>query len=380
VRDAVEAAALAIHRAAAHLLAEVRVLERVASRHQRLERSRDLIAQPFRPSGQRGLGDEGNRGRSERCPCFLSGEPLHLACAVDQRREGGQGGVVDGARDRLLYGSGSKAIMGTYWAQVLPYARPDSGSGVTISLTYGPKVGVDANGNVYVATTFAGTLQIVNCVPLASSGGASTTDIALATFTPTGDCLNAVDIGNGMGQTLDSIAVSPFGAVALAGQLQGTVTFTSPEAPTATLSAKSPGGDGFVLEMKQGNGFLVYAWGMTFGVNGEALDVRFDANGNARILGWFTGTLDLGPGVAPLVAGAQRMMLLAELTGTNGAPIWNRGWIYPSTITFVQLAVAPAGDSFVGGYLETGPFDLGTGPLIQPTDAAGAPWAGRFAP
>ena len=43
------------------------------------------------------------------------------------------------------------------------------------------------------------------------------------------------------------------------------------------------------------------------------------------------------------------------------------------------MAVAPAGDSFIGGTLYAGPVDLGTGMLIQAGDSTEA-WAGRFAP
>jgi hypothetical protein len=273
-------------------------------------------------------------------------------CAIDEYT-----GFV--AKVNHVDGKGSMATSGTYWAQL--YASSSISAGAV------PRVSVDGVGSVYVAGTIDGPTQI---------GGHSYTpsgiDLVIAAFTATGATQWWQPLGNGMTQTLDAFAVDPFGNVVITGQVQGVLGLPF---STATLSATSAQGDGFVALLTSGTGWG--AWGKTFGTNGEALGVGFDAKGNVRVLGWFTGMLDLGAG--PLQAGSNRMMLLAELNGLNGSAQWTRGWFYPGANTPVHLAVAPAGDSFVGGTLEAAPFDLGTGPLSRPMDTSVA-WTARFAP
>jgi hypothetical protein len=252
-------------------------------------------------------------------------------------------------------GTGSTAMYGTRWAQIL-----DGIDSQALMLT-----GVDAKGNIYLGTTFAGTAHI-GSYPVTTSGADA---ILLASFQPMGgggvglvvDCTAQV--------TLNSLATSPFGAVVIGGQTLGTLSSTS---FTGTLAPSSSMGDGFVAMFNQG---WSYAWGKTFGTNSQTYGVGLDMNGNARLVGWFTGTLDLGAG--QISAGANKMLLLAEMANADGTVKWNRGWPDPGITMY--LAVAPAGDAFVGGTLYGGPVDFGTGMLIQASDPSQA-WAGRFAP
>jgi len=290
-------------------------------------------------------------------------EPLTFADGSVQPPASGLSGYV---AKMSMTGTGSSALDGTAWTRVF--------SGVVDTRTNaasGPRAGVDASGYVYVGTTFTGTMTFdAGSAPFTSNGG---TDIAILRFDPTGAVKGAISLGNAADQTLDALAVSPFGALTLAGQLQGTLTFTN---PAGTLSAQSAMGDGVVFQLGPYPEFS-YLWGTPFGVNGEALDVGLDTAGNVRVLGWFTGTFDLGKGA--LDASGNRMLLLAELASANGSVSWNRGWIYPGTYTDVHLAVAPAGDSFVGATVFAGAFNVGTGALANPADISDA-WTGRFAP
>jgi hypothetical protein len=253
----------------------------------------------------------------------------------------------------------TKTTSGTHWTQLVSTnVTSSSNNGI------GPRIASDGNGFVYVATETAGIELDVYDVMGGKQAG--------QTFQATT-------------QTLQAIAVSSVGAIALVGQMQGTFTFMN---PGATLSSASPQGDGFVIQLTRASSSsslpFVYNWGKTFGVQGAALGVGYDANNNARLIGWFTNTLDFGVGT--LNAGVNRMMLLAEISGSDGTAKWTKGWVYPGPDTFVHLAVAPSGDSFVGGTLEMPSFDLGTGNLISSTDAgvdagvASAAWLGRFGP
>jgi hypothetical protein len=258
-------------------------------------------------------------------------------------------------------GMGTMANTGTRWAQI--FSAPQ---------LYPGGLGIDGMGNVYLGLSFNGTLALPHSATYASTS-INGTDLGVFIFGQTGaQSTLALHAGNAGSQTVNDMAVDSFGNVTLAGQMQGTLTFMTASS-SATLSATSSAGDGFLLQLNQA---LLYTWGRAFGTQGAALNVGVDAQGDVRTFGWFTGTFDLGAGM--LDAAANQMMLLADLSGTDGSVQWNRGWIYPQSVT-ASLAVAPAGDSFVGGTLASGPFNLGTGPLIQAADP-GEAWAGRFAP
>jgi hypothetical protein len=268
-----------------------------------------------------------------------------------------QTGLV--ATVRSADGTGSKDPVGSFWARAFP-----------LNMAGAPRAVADSQGKVYMGTTFSGTTQI-GALPLTSAAGK---DIAVGVFDPMGNVLQGEAMGGVGDQVLDALAITAFGRVVIAGRMTETLTLAF---SAGSLTATSTDGDGFVLACDDSQGTLSYAWGRTFGVSGEVLDLGLDVTGDVRLLGWFKGTLDLGAG--PLSAGAGQMMLLAHLAGADGALRWNRGWPYPIDVPAVRIAVAPPGDSIVGGWLKGGPFDLGTGPLIAPGDI-GEAWVGRFAP
>lgn len=262
-------------------------------------------------------------------------------------------------------GTGTKATTGTRWTQVLTTGTvsvPNDGGG--------PKIGVDAKGTVYVGMTFAGTL-VGGSLSLPSTGGK---DIMIAGFDAMGNLAVTQALGGASDQVFASLAVDSFGGIVIGGQTQGTLTVPN---TAGTLTATSTEGDGFIVSLVQQNGSVLYGWGKTFATAGIATDMAIDGGGKVRTLGWFAGDLDLGAGV--LNGGVARSMVIAALDGTDGTTIWNRAWAYPTTTVYVHLAAAPAGDSFVGGLVSGGAFDLGTGPLFEPTDSTEA-WVARFAP
>jgi hypothetical protein len=260
------------------------------------------------------------------------------------------------AKLNSMTGLGSKSSTGPVWAQLFQGA-------------VGPQIGVDGAGAVHVGATLAGTTYWPGESTVTTITGS---DVAIASYDMMGNLGWSQRFSNGMPQTLEALAVDSFGDVVIAGQIQGTLSFLG-----STVSATSTQGDGYAVRLNQGSPNPVYGWGKTFGTNGEALGVGLDSNGNARVLGWFTGTLAWGGTALP--PQTTRRMLLAELAAADGSSKWNQGWAYPGTTTSVYLAVAPAGDSFVGGTLSVAPFNIGTGALIQATDQATG-WAGRFAP
>jgi hypothetical protein len=253
-------------------------------------------------------------------------------------------------------GAGALTATGTQWTQVIANANA-------------PRIGIDGNGLVYVVTTLTASTTFCGAFVSVSNGQA----LGICSYDKTGAPQWGQGYGTATSLNVDAIAVSSFGNVVVAGQVDGTLSLLG-----SSLTSTSTAGDGYVVQINNWGASPSYGWGKTFGTNGAALGVGLDTNANVRMLGWFTGTTTLGS--PSLSAGSNQMMLLAELSGTDGTAVWTEGWVYPgTTASYLRFAAAPAGDAFVGGALTAGPFNLGTGPLIQPTDQSVA-WAGRFAP
>lgn len=121
----------------------------------------------------------------------------------------------------------------------------------------------------------------------------------------------------------------------------------------------------------------------------EAGSVAVDAAGNVLLAGRFTGTMDFGSGLAPLVAAGGPRGFVAGLSKA-GTAVWARRLGDPDTNNIEARATfTSGGDIVVGGYF-TGSLDLGGATptltsagirdvFVAKLDASGGPiWARRF--
>ncbi|MCA9620857.1 MAG: hypothetical protein KC731_17660, partial [Myxococcales bacterium] len=166
-------------------------------------------------------------------------------------------------------------------------------------------VATDAQGNLYVAGAFAGTLDFGGGVSLTST--AAVTDGYLVKLDPTGDALWAVGLAADDEAVVFNVAVSPGGEVAIAGRVTGGLTLTAP--------ATANGTDGFVARFTEDG---TVTWGDVFGSGGT--DAGFDvtyAGNDLIVAGQFAGTLTLG-GMSVASSGS-RDGFVARLDGANQA-------------------------------------------------------------
>lgn len=216
---------------------------------------------------------------------------------------------------------------------------------------------VDGSGNVYVAGEAAGTIDF-GAGPLMAQGNPSA---FVAKLDPQGAQIWA-KISSGAGKaSANAVAVSPTGAVAVAGQFQGTFDLggkpmSNPDLDDAFVSVLTSGG-AQTYTLRYGDTTFQRADGVAFAPNGDLL-----------LAGAFTGSIDLGGGAIPSAEGFD--MFLGRFAAKDGCLVWGRGYGGP-------LAQSPQSlvfDAASGNVVLTGSFggtvDFGLGPVSAAGDDA----------
>jgi hypothetical protein len=152
---------------------------------------------------------------------------------------------------------------------------------------FGAAVAVDSAGNVVVAGTFDGTIDL--------GGGQLTTagdrDIFVAKFSSTGQHIWSKRFGGSSADFVRGIAVSSAGDVLLTGHFLATINFGGPSLTSAGFE------DIFLAKLSGSNGGHV--WSQRFGSNSGpdfGYGVAVDGNGNVAMTGYFAGTVNFGGG------------------------------------------------------------------------------------
>lgn len=202
----------------------------------------------------------------------------------------------------------------------------------------------DASGNVVVAGTFAGTID-VGTGPLRSVTGA---DSFVVAFDRAGTPLWA----NRLAAAVAAVAMRPDGAIVLVGTAVGAVDFGA--GPTAAVGGR----DLFVAQYAP-DGAL--AWARRFAGSGSVTPraVAVDATGTVAVSGFFSGSVDLGSGLLPSVGGYD---LFVATYGPTGLAGWSRRAGGAGTDDARGIAIDAGGGVVVTGYVQ-GIADLGGGPL-----------------
>lgn len=310
------------------------------------------------------------------------------------------------------------------WSQRYGDVQGDQGKGV----------GVDPQGNVYVAGTFRGTVDF-GVGPLTSSGAQ---DVFVLKLGPSGTPLWSKRFGSsGASDGVKAIAVTPAG-VFFAGEHSTGIDFgggtlnpvgefdvyvVSLDTNGAHLWSKSFGGVGsdgvtalvaapdggcaltgmFIDSIDFGGGALpsveydVYVarltasgdhvWSKRFGGAGlqEGRALAFDPQGALFVSGDNEGSIDLGGGV--LATAGQADVFLAKLD-ENGNTLWGKAFGDPGLQLPWSVAADSGGNVILAGSME-GTVDFGTGPLtstggfdafLAKFDPSGVPlWSRRYA-
>ena len=280
----------------------------------------------------------------------------------------------------------------------------------------GNAIAADASGNVFVAGTFQGAVQLGG--PTFTSAGGD--DVLLAKLDGNGNHVASKRFGDSNGQRATAVAVDASGNVGIAGSFSGTIALGGPVLQTAgaldvfvaklgpNLShvwsqsfggpsnqhvggmafagsdlvvagsfeqsidfgsgaqASAGGLDVFVARLDSDGGIV---WAKTFGGSGNeaANAVAVDSAGRTIVTGTFDGTVNFGDG-ALVSQGANDVFLV--VLDTTGGTVWSLGYGDADEQSSAAVAVDSAGNIVVAGtFAGAMNFGLGTIQSHGATDA-----------
>lgn len=184
----------------------------------------------------------------------------------------------------------------------------------------GKSVTVDNSGNVYIAGTFANTVDFdpsVNVYDLTSAGW---NDIFVEKLDANGDFVWAKSFAGTSNNEVNSIEIDAFGNVYTIGLFAGTVDF-NPSASTYNLTSAGSY-DIFIQKFDASGNFI---WAKSFGESYEdkGYSLEIDASGNLYATGYFYGTVDFDPGANTynLTSNSNNDIFVLKLDA-NGDFIW----------------------------------------------------------
>ena len=213
----------------------------------------------------------------------------------------------------------------------------------------GMAVRADSLGNVVVAGTFEGTIDLGGGT-LTSAGGR---DLFVAKFSPTGQYLWSKQFGGTSGEDVRGVAVDGAGDVLLTGQFLGTINFGGPTLTSAGYE------DIFLAKLSGVSGGHV--WSKRLGSSSApdaGYGVAVDGSGNVAITGFFAGSVDFGGGAIL----AQVYDIFVAKYDSAGAYISARRYGDPAGLYDSQygdaIAMSSSGTVFITGHF-VGTLDFG---------------------
>jgi hypothetical protein len=209
----------------------------------------------------------------------------------------------------------------------------------------GGKVALDANGNVFIASSFTGTVDFGGG-PLTSVGAM---DIVVAKYSAAGVHQWSKRFGNVNNDTSGGIAIDGSGNVLVTGSFVGNIDFGG-----GTLWASFNGMDTFVLKLSP---LGAHIWSKNFVGSGDdsGLSVAVDASGNVFVAGNTSGSIDFGGG---MLANHGTDWFLVKLA-PSGAYVWSKmlGGVY--------------GDQTIGIALDSNANIFAAGTFVQGANYGG---------
>lgn len=179
------------------------------------------------------------------------------------------------------------------------------------SIDRGTDVATDAKGNVYIAMTFQGNVDLDNGpaenirFSLGDSTDPMAVDVAVLKYSADLTLQWVITFGSPGYDVVHSLQIAPNGDVVLAGSIGGTVYDLDPSDTVRSLFGHA-GRDAFVARYSSDG---QYRWAWSFGDAetdptsenqfDEAFDCDVDARGNVYLTGAFSGAIDLDPSTDP---------------------------------------------------------------------------------
>jgi hypothetical protein len=260
---------------------------------------------------------------------------------------GGSGGAPSGSGGvgaATSTGSGGSSGSGGAGGPIV-WAKRFGGAG----LQRGHRVAASATGEVYVAGTFEGSIDLGG-TPLLAQGS---TDVFVAKLDAGGAHLWSFAFGDELGQQAYGLAVRSDGYVVVSGSFEGEIDFGGDPLVSAGDS------DGFVVALDPTSG----AHACSTRIGGTGYDVvsalAAEDDGDTDIIGMFGADAKLG--TIDLVSAGERDIFYARLTGCVpfiGAGFGGTGDDYGWSIAGMPEAVFLGMDS-------NGTLDFGGGPLTS---------------
>jgi hypothetical protein len=223
-------------------------------------------------------------------------------------------------------------------------------------------VGVDRNGNVYVAgdlTSGSGSFDFGGGV-LAAAGGH---DVFVASFDGTGQHRWSKRFGNGADQRVRGVAVSPEGLVALTGSLEGSADFGGGVFKSAGKS------DAFVAVFDgAGQHLASHAFGDPGDQHGEL--ISFGGQGELTLAGSYEGAIDFGGGPLPVGKTTRKFVALYSDNGPGASPRYSFSFskALPPDVTIGALAAGSDGVYVAGAFRGVADFGGGSLKAHEPDD------------
>jgi hypothetical protein len=215
----------------------------------------------------------------------------------------------------------------------------------------GNAIVADASGDIFVGGYFDGAIDLGGGMVIASAGGA---DAFVVKLGPTGAPVWGRGFGDAAYQSVSSLAADEEGSILATGSFAGAVDFGG-GGLVATGSS-----DVFLVKLDT-NGAYVY--GKRFGglQSQGATAIRVDSGGAAFVTGFFTGSIDFGPGAMSSVGGADVFVAKIDSAGNT---VWAKSFGDAANQYGEALGVTAAGDVVVAGdYL--GSINLGGKTLVN---------------
>jgi hypothetical protein len=258
--------------------------------------------------------------------CLIGG-----MCTSLGTKETGGCGTCDPTKSTSAWTLPSGCVTAHLWSKGFGGTSSDTGYGVA----------VDANGNVYITGSFYGSIDLGGGT-LTANG--SSTDVFLASFTPSGQHRWSKAFGGSSTDYAYGIAVDGDGNVYITGYYYTSITFGG-----TTLTSNGSSSDIFLASFTPGG---VHRWSKSFGGTSSdyGYSVATDSNGNVYLGGYFYSSIDFGGGA--LTSYGSNDGFLASFTSA-GAHRWSKGFGGTSGDYVNAVATDASGNSYVTGYYYT---------------------------
>ncbi len=219
-------------------------------------------------------------------------------------------------------------------------------------------IATDANGNVYTAGYFSGTIDLdpsAATYTLSSNGGI---DLFISKLDASGNLVWAKSIGGINNDFAYGIAIDGSGNVITTGFFAGIVDF-DPNASVSNLNSALASGV-FVLKL-DASGNFVWASAMYGNSYAYGQSVEVDATGNAYVAGLYSGVIDFdpGPSVSNLTVTGSSDLFVAKLDAA-GSLVWVKSVGGSSLESANDIDVDALGNVYTTGHFNgTVDFDPG---------------------